>query len=370
MTFSITPEQITWFRLQRSGLVAPFASPEAAASALVGVQAQILPAAGVSLWQRTEGLTYAQFEQRLYQDRTLVKIWGQRGTLHLYPSTEWPLMNGALSPQKTWWERRSRDLGLTAVEYQAIVAEAATLLKQKKRLGRKELRASTLNLHEELFSSWGGIFSDLVRQGHACHAQQSGNEGLFADRKDWLPHLLWQPPDSETANREILRRYLRTYGPSSLLDFAYWRGAYQSTARPWWTDLRDEMVEVDCNGRSLWLLRADLDTLQTTPPPVEAWPVRLLYRFEPLLLGHKDKAWLLDMAFYNHVWRPAGHIEGVLFANGRIQATWRYDRQGNALLITVRPFAPLPPEWVTAVHGQAAGLAQFFAFPEWQVVFE
>ena len=41
----LTEEQIRWFRLRRSGLVEPFASPEAAAASLAGVQAQILPAA-------------------------------------------------------------------------------------------------------------------------------------------------------------------------------------------------------------------------------------------------------------------------------------------------------------------------------------
>ena len=71
--FKLTQTQVRWFRLRRSGLVDPFDSPEAGARALAGVQAQILPAAALALWNRTNGLTYAQFNQLLYDQRILVK---------------------------------------------------------------------------------------------------------------------------------------------------------------------------------------------------------------------------------------------------------------------------------------------------------
>jgi len=70
---ALTDTQIRWFRLRRSGLAEPFDSPESAASALVGIQAQILPAAGLALWNRTGGLTHDQFDSLLHQTRTLVK---------------------------------------------------------------------------------------------------------------------------------------------------------------------------------------------------------------------------------------------------------------------------------------------------------
>src|SRR5262245_48680359 len=103
----LSAAQLRWFRLRRSGLVEPFDSPEAIARELDGVQAQSLPADGLSIWNRTSGLTQAIFEDLLYQKRSLVKLWGQRHTLHLYPSQEWPLIHGALADRSTWWERRA-----------------------------------------------------------------------------------------------------------------------------------------------------------------------------------------------------------------------------------------------------------------------
>ena len=65
----VTLDQVRRFRLIRSGLLQPFADPETAAANLMGIQAQILPAAGVALWNRTRGLTHDRFERLLYDER-------------------------------------------------------------------------------------------------------------------------------------------------------------------------------------------------------------------------------------------------------------------------------------------------------------
>jgi uncharacterized protein YcaQ len=360
---NFSAEQVRWFRLRRSGLVEPFASPETAASSLAGIQAQILPAAAVALWNRTTGLTYDAFDSLLHQERTLVKLWGQRGTLHLYPSAEWPLIHSALISRPGWWEWRAAQWGLSTADYRALIERVADLLRQRQTLGRSDLRAADIDLHEAFFSSWGGIFSDLVRYGYACHAGQVGNEGRFAHREYWLPDLAWQPPPGEEANITLLRRYLRAYGPATLHDFAYWRYARMADARRWLALLADEVVEVLVAGTSMLALREDVAALQVEPPSAAAWPVRLLYRFDPLLLAHKDKSWLIDMAYYKRVWQAAGHIEGVTLQHGRITGAWRYDRKGGGLVITVYPFGKVTKKTQTAVRRHAKGVARFFGLP-------
>lgn len=357
---TLSAEQIRWFRLRRSGLVEPFVSPEVAAGILAGVQAQILPAAGLALWNRTAGLTYPAFDDLLHRRRSLVKLWGQRHTLHLYPSDEWPLIHGALAGRLTWWERQAAKNGVDPAAYQATLAGLASLLRERGTLGRSDLRAADLELDEEHFSSWGGIFASLVREGHACHAGQVGNEGRFAHREYWLPDLVWNPPPSLEANAELARRYLAAYGPATVQDLAYWRGATVADARRWLAVLGDEVTEVEVEGQALLALHNDLELLNETPPLREAWPVRLLYRFDPLLLGVKEKSWVVDPAYYSRVWRPAGHIEGSVLEHGRIIGTWRYDWKGRDLAVSVFPFNAWPEYVRAAAESHAAGVAAFF----------
>jgi hypothetical protein len=369
---SITDTQIRWFRLRRSGLVDPFASPEAAATALVGIQAQILPAAGLALSNRTTGLTFDQCDRLLHRIRSLVKLWGQRGTLHLYSSRDWPLICGALSGQRTWWERQGEQVTGSNDAYQATLARVEKLLRQRGTLSRSDLRASGLNLDKAFFSSWGGIFAALVQRGYACHAEQEGNEGCFAHREFWLPDLVWDPPSYDEANIEITRRYLRAYGPAAPQDLIYWRCAKAGDARRWLDALKNETVEVNVEDRTILALRDDLDTLHEKPPARGAWPVKLLYRFDPLLLGIKDKKWIVEDQHYKRVFRQAGHIEGTLLEYGRIAGTWRYDRKDSGLAITLIPFSPLSRRVRLAVEKQAEEIARFFGLPltDWIVKHE
>jgi hypothetical protein len=359
----ISAEQMRWFRLRRSGLVEPFATPENVTSTLFGVQAQILPAAGLALWNRTSGLTHQRFEELLYTERTLVKLWGQRGTLHLYTSADWPLLHAARSINLTWWERDLAKEADKLAGHELLLEKVADLLHRRESMGRNDLRAASLNIPEELFSAWGGIFADLVRRGYACHAGRVGNEGHFVHRERWLPNLVWNPPDADAANSEVLRRYLAAYGPSTGQDFSYWRSVSGEQTRRWLKRLEDQIEEVKVAGQTMLALRTNLETLVEQPPAVEAWPVRMLYRFDPLLLAHRDKQWVADAAHYKQIWRPAGHIEGIVLAVGCAVATWRYDRKGKGLVIAVMPFQPLPSYVQAAIYKIAPQISYFFGVP-------
>lgn len=360
-TPALSAEQARWFRLQRSGLVTPFANAESVAAALFGVQAQILPAAGLALWNRTGEFSESHFNDLLFEQRTLVKLWGQRGTLHLYASQDWPLLHAARSVNKTWWERDLDDQQLR--DYEMVIGQIVTLLRERPTIGRTDLRNGGFALQDHHFSAWGGVFADLVRRGYACHAGRVGNEGQFAHRERWLPDLVWEPPDPEQANITVMRRFFAAYGPATLQDFAYWRSAAVANARSWLRALRAELVEVEVAGQPQWALAADLPLLQESPPPAAAWPVRMLYRFDPYLLAHKEKGWLVDAPFYDRIWRPAGHIEGIVLVHGRAAATWRYDRKGRGLAITVAPFRKLTRTVEKAIQKQAPQIAGFFGLP-------
>ena len=361
----LTEEQVRWFRLRRSGLVEPFATPEDAAGSLAGVQAQILTASMLALWNRSASGAESEAEvaARLFDGRTLVRLWGQRHTLHLYARADWPVVNAAFADRRTWWERQAeRDPALDLGAYREGVAQVAELLRQRGTLSRKELRASGIPLPEALLSPWGGVFAELVRMGEACHARWEGGEARYAHRANWLPDFVWRSMEADRANVDLARRFFRFYGPASAGDFAYWRGAQAGKVRAWLGAMAGELVEVEDRERQMLAYKDDLPELSATPPERGAWPVRMLGRFDPILLGHRVKDWIVAPPYYSRVWRPAGHIEGTVLEHGRAVGTWRYDRIGaGKMSIRVFPFRGRLPAYVgKEVRRQAKAVAKFF----------
>ncbi|MBF0503274.1 MAG: AlkZ family DNA glycosylase [Candidatus Riflebacteria bacterium] len=372
---NVSSDCLRWFQFRRSGLAKPFSTPESAAGALSGIQAQILSAAGIALWNRSRKLTWRGCETRLFSKRSLVKLWGQRGTLHLYPSNDWPLIHGALSGRGTWQERLLERRGGDIAAWREKVRQVAEILRSRQTIGRRGLRETGLELDEYDLSSWGGIFADLVRLGEACHAGSEGNEGLFASRAAWLPNLVWNPPTREEANVEILRRYLAAYGPSRLRDFAYWRGVSVGEARTWLERFEPGTVvpitlSEEPDGEPLLALYNDVEDVMKPVPKRGEWPVRLLGRFDPLLLACRDKKPLINSAFYHRVWKKAGHIEATVLMDGRIAGTWRYRREVSGLVVEVFPFVPFRPAICAAISERAIGIAAFFGLPFGRIDFK
>src|SRR5262249_6292099 len=84
---------LTWvnvlpWRVRRQPLArrAPHDATLATVAAIGGLQAQVMSSAELTLWARVEGLEADTVGRALWDERTLVKTWAMRGTLHLLPS--------------------------------------------------------------------------------------------------------------------------------------------------------------------------------------------------------------------------------------------------------------------------------------------
>ncbi len=367
---SLSAEQVRWYRLRRSGLVTPYESPGAAARALFGVQAQVNSAARLALWHRSAGIDAASLETSI-EEGELVRSWGQRATLHLYAAEDWPVVCAATAPreiaahEKLIQRLEAKDGSRTMAALEAARVLAFKLLKRapKHRVSKEDLAREG---DEAMARGSYGALLTLCLQGHGCRIDR-GDAGtaVLGWRRKHLPDLDWQPPTLEEATIDIARRFWSTYGPATEADFRYWLSARAAETRPVVAALRDagELVEVavdDGGGRAEQLAaREDVPILNEAPPPPSQWPVRLLGRFDPLILAHADKGCWVDDENYKRVWHHT-HVEAVLLVHGRIRGVWRVKRLKRGLKIQLQQFGkPLPAYARRAVKRQAEAVAGF-----------
>ena len=93
-----TATALTWSgviarRMARHALAEPAADlgPDGIARVLCGAHAQLLGAAELSIGRRIAGATRVDVRQALWEERTLVKTFGPRGTIHLLPAADLPM---------------------------------------------------------------------------------------------------------------------------------------------------------------------------------------------------------------------------------------------------------------------------------------
>ena len=192
----------------------------------------------------------------------------------------------------------------------------------------------------------------VALQGLYCFAPRKDDEAAFVRIDQWLAGPLPRL-EPERAQRALLRRYLRCYGPSTVRHFGQWAGVAPAFAERAWAAVAPELVEVNFDGRQTWLHSADLRQFDDPPAPEG---VRLLPPHDPYL-AQRDHATLLpDARLHRQIWRPVGN-PGVVLAEGRVVAAWRPQKKGGRLRVTVEPLALLDGSTRDEIAAEAALIA-------------
>ena len=334
-------------------------------SRLCGLHAQVMSSAELTLWARVENLDRSAVRRALWEERTLIKTWAMRGTLHLLPSQELSMWHGALrvSPRYLRPKAWKKYFGITLEQLDRIT-EAIGVALDGQVMTREELAQKVGKLTKSpafasklAQSSWGTMLKPAAFKGHLCFGPALGQCVRFTRPASWLA---WAEPPMEpgAAAAEITRRFLAAYGPATYHDLGrWWTGGGVSTARQWIAALGDEVCQVDLAGSRAWMLTADARNAGDLPL---LRSVRLLPAFDQYVIGASWHAeHLLPGDLRPRVYRPQGWVSPVLLVNGRMEGVWRHEIKGSRVEVLIEPFVKVPAWARRAAAEEAERLAGF-----------
>ena len=357
----MSADRLSWeralaWRLQRHRLVERAAAKDLlrVVSRICGLHAQLMSSAELTVWARIDGLARSAVNDALWQNRTLVKLWAMRGTLHLLPSAELGMWIGALN---TYTNR-----GMTGHREIDMLTDAIGRALKRRTLTREELALAVERITgdptfaEYVRSSWGSYLKPASFRGRLCFADDDQGRVRFTTPAAWLSRGIGQW-DRADALLEVTRRFLSAYAPLTAEDLGLWSGFGRARGAKMLTALGDEAVEVTVGRDRAWVLARDLPELGTTEPVDTA---RLLPAFDPWVVGaSRTSSAVLDPRHKTRVYRPQGWFSPVLLLNGRMVGIWKHTRKGPRLLVELEPFARLPPWARTQFESEAERLAEF-----------
>jgi Winged helix DNA-binding domain len=333
-------------RFTSQGLAGPPArDASAVAGRLLAVQGQDPRGARLAVRARSEGLTAADVDRALSEERSLLITWLNRGTLHLVRSEDYPWLQMLTTPPLlSSCVRRLRQEGiapevgeraLVTIE-QALADEGPlTRVQLRERLDRADVPTQGQALIHLLFL--------VAVRGVAVRGPMVGKEHAYVLVRDWLDPS--KPVDRDTALAELARRYLIGHAPADDRDLARWAGLPLRDARAGLAAIGSELVERD-DG---------LVHLAARPPVAEVPGPRLFGAFDPLLLGWTSREAVLgkqtQLVTLNGIFKPFAMVKG------RAVATWRLNR-GK---VTLEPLGRITKQANAALAADAADVERFMA---------
>jgi hypothetical protein len=369
----VTWRQVVRWRIRRQLLVEPAADALAVARRVCGLHAQV--ASCTELIAGIRSAAPPDLDTALWRDRSLVRTWAMRGTLHLLPADELDVWVGA----RTDYESRrrfppsyERAHGVTGAQVHAITDAIGEVLGAEP-LSRAELvgaitaRLGDPALAGPLSTGWGAVLKPAASRGLLCSGPATDGAVSFVSPAAWLGRPV-RPVEAAAANREVLLRFLAANGPATAVDVARWWGDQPAPARRWIRENADALTTVEVDGEAGFVVRAeDADELAAVPD-APAGDVVLLPGFDPWVIAprsHRERAVPPDRTA--EVSRTAGWISPVLVVDGAVAGVWEHERRTGELRVSVRPFGELPAPVRGAVQEQAGRYAALLGAGEARV---
>lgn len=360
---SLTWNQVNAWRLAQHGL-APRLTHEALVevpSRLYGIHAQVMSAAELALGARMEGLTPQAVQSALWEDRTLVKTWAMRGTLHLLAADDFPLHAAARTIDPLGWLDFEAH-GISQQQAQTFLDAVPEVLSSDP-MTREQLAAAVtehvgLPVLGELIASsgWGTPLKLFAFRGDLCFGPNQGQKVTFVNAKQWLGK--WKEVEPEAAFQEIARRYLRAYGPLTPKQFArWWNEGRVHVAKQVFQQIEDELEPVEVEGWPALALRSTVEPMETM---TLSGVVRLLPLFDAYTLdtGRTGEP-ILPKRSWKQVFRSGGWTSAVVLVDGIIKGVWDYKTKETQTTITVELFDPPTRRLQEGIEAEAARLGGF-----------
>ena len=308
---------------------------------VVGLQAQVLSAAGLGLRARTIGLRQADVTHALDEERSVVRTWLMRGTLHLIASEDLGLLLGLLGPLFAAGNRaRHAQLGLDADLKRRGVTAIRRILSSAGPLTRYEivdrLRRHSINLDPKTQAPIH-LIQVAALEGVLCLGpNRESGEPTYVLLDEWLP--VRRPRTTLSSLGELARRYIAAYGPAGLDDLIAWSGLPFRQARSAMAMALPALAEVKVAGRVCFVVKGRFG--RNHDRPAGAPTVRLLPAFDTYLLGYRSRDLAVPPILERRLQRGGGWRHPAVVVDGRAIGAWvlrKNGMRGEVLVETLEP---------------------------------
>ncbi len=317
----VTRRQVLAFRRRVGALDErlPRSAKSLRAAAWAGLQDSMPRAALLSLHARVDGV-----DPSAWEDPSLAQLWGPRYSTYVVPKRDFALFSlGRLPDTAKGRDRAER------------IADRVHAHLAGRRLTDREVARAL---------------------GTGNSIRYAATTGTVAIRWDGAraPEV-WtvEPADIEPADacRELARRYLHVFGPSTAAGFARWAGVSRKSATAAFASLEGSLLPVSSPLGDEWLLADDEPVMRAAETPPAA--ARLLPSGDAyfLLDGVRRELLVPRPAERSRLWTPRVW-PGALLVDGEIRGTWR--RAHHA--VRIETWGRLPPAARAAVELEASTL--------------
>ena len=349
----MTSSQIVRYRLHQQQLShQKFDDAESMVAFMGALQAQDYAAAKWSVGARLPEMTDAGVEQAI-ADRTIIRTWALRGTLHFVAPADVRWMITHLSPRvKKKSAARNRELELDDAIFSKSNAVIVSALQGGKAFTREELGAA---FERKRISTKGERMGHLLLRAALdqviCLGPRNGKQFTYVLLDEWVPKKKTMKQDEAMATLAL--RYFTSHGPASLEDFAWWSGLTTTDAKAALESVSTQLHSETVDGQTYWM-SPSLPTIKKTSKAY------FIPGFDEYLLGYTDRSAMVEDGHVKRVVNSSnGMYSSTILLDGRVAGLWKRTVKKDTVIIETTPLVKLDNSQKQAIEVAAKRYGKF-----------
>ena len=323
------------------------AGPVEAAAGLVGLHATDPTSVYLAIVARmAPGDPGAQPEaigRELYDERSIVRMLGMRSTMFVEPVELVPIVHAASAHENAAWQRKATlrmiaKAGLSSEPERWLAEVEAETLEALTRRGEAtagELSKDVPRLRVQVpfgqGKKWQGtlgmstrVLFGLAAAGRIIRGRPRGSwtssQYRWTTTESWLPGGLVEM-STDLARVELIRRWLRAFGPGTVADIKWWTGWTVAETKRVLGELG--AIEVQLDAGTGFVLPGDLEPTSDPGP----W-VALLPALDPTVMGWAGRDWYLG-EHRPRLFDTNGNAGPTIWSDGHVVGGWAQRQDGD-----------------------------------------
>lgn len=333
-----------------------YATPHEIVSHFGAIQAQDYLGALWAIGLRLKNATESQIEKAII-DRTIIRTWPMRGTLHFVAAEDAVWMLQLLTPRVIANAAgRFRDLELD----ENIFAKSRMVFTKALQGGKHLPRKDMMELLDTAGITTAGqrgihILGRLAQEGTICFGPRVGKQHTFVLLHEWVPKP--KQYTREEALGEITKRYFISHGPATIQDFVWWSGLRVSEAKEGIALVGSRLHKEIIEGKEYWMKQSS--SLEKIGKHIHMLP-----GFDEYIVAYKDRSAVLDV-LHNQKINPGlnGMLSPTIVVDGEVVGTWKRTFKKNAVIVHSTYFGTVSKKIHESIGTTAATYAAFLNMP-------
>lgn len=229
----------------------------------------------------------------------LTKTWLYRGTLHGVDSGDLPNLL-ALHAGGWRWEEQYREIAERAV---SLIEDGVYSRTEMRQIFAGEYEPHIIDM---AFSSWGGVFCELARNGRVAFRDMTSRDFDLIDAQPTRTFHEVLP--------ELFRRFIAVYGPATLEDAMWFFGISK--------EQKDELYSLNLEEYSCFEYNKNMYYYTEVKGMGDIPELTLLSGFDPFIVSYMNRSAVLPGEYKSTVILKSGICLPTIAVNGQVAGLW------------------------------------------------